>query len=218
MIDDFSRITSFIRSMIEDDEGELGALYRQAVKDGVPVIRPEAKELLKTQLMMKKPKHVLEVGTAIGYSSLFMSNYLPEDADIVTLELDEERASQAEENITRFGKADRITVLRGDAAKLLTTLPDLYYDFVFVDAAKAQYIYYLPEVLRVCKPDGVIISDNILQEGDVLESHFLVEKRNRTIHDRMREYLYTITHHEALETALLSVGDGMAISIKKELE
>ena len=94
---------------------------------------------------------------------------------------------------------------------------EFQFDFVFVDAAKAQYIYYLPEVLRVLVPGGVILSDNILQEGDILESHFLVEKRNRTIHDRMRDYLYAITHHEALETALLSVGDGMAISIKKEM-
>ena len=217
MINDFSRITSFIRSMIPDDEGELGALYRQAVEDGVPVIRPEAKEYLKTQLMMKKPKHVLEIGTAIGYSSLFMSGYIDEGADIKTIELDETRAELARENIRRFGKEQTISVLCGDAADILVTLPDLQFDFVFVDAAKAQYIYYLPEVLRVLVPGGVILSDNILQEGDILESHFLVEKRNRTIHDRMRDYLFAITHHEALETALLSVGDGMAISIKKEM-
>ena len=95
-------------------------------------------------------------------------------------------------------------------------LPDDTYEFAFVDAAKAQYIYYLPDVLRVLKPGGVIVSDNILQEGEVLESHFLVEKRNRTIHDRMREYLYVLTHDDRLETAILPVGDGMAISIVQE--
>ncbi len=216
MIDDFSRITSFVRSMIADDKGELGVLYRQAVEAGVPVIRPEAKEFLKTQLMMKKPKHVLEIGTAIGYSSLYMSQYLPEGADITTIELSEERAELAGKNISRFGKEALIHVICGDAAHILLTLSDEQYELVFVDAAKAQYIYYLPEVLRVLAPEGVIVSDNILQEGDILESHFLVEKRNRTIHDRMREYLYTITHHEQLETALLSVGDGMAVSIKKD--
>ena len=213
---DYERISSFVRSMAKEDEGKLKELYLDAVKRGVPVIRPEARELLKTQLMIKKPKGVLEIGTAVGYSSIYMTRYLSADAKITTLELSEERVAEARVNIDRFGKTGQISVICGDAAQTLKTLPDASYDFAFVDAAKAQYIYYLPDVMRVLKPGGVIVSDNILQEGEVLESHFLVEKRNRTIHDRMREYLYVITHDEHLETAILPVGDGMAITVVRE--
>lgn len=212
---DFERITSFVRSYIEDDSGKLGEIYKKAIEDGVPVMRPESKELLKTQLVLKKPKRVLEIGTAVGYSSLYMSGYLEKDAKITTLELDEERVNIARENIKKLGKEDVITVLQGDAAETLKTLPDDTYDFAFVDAAKGQYIFYLPEVLRVTKKGAVIVSDNVLQDGQVLESHFLVEKRDRTIHDRMREYIYVLTHDERLDTALLSIADGMAISIVK---
>ncbi len=212
-MNEYTRITSFVRSMAKEDGGKLGELYRDAIRRKVPVIRPEARELLKTQLLLKKPKHVLEIGTAIGYSSLYMTGYLPEDAEITTLELSEERVAEARANITQFGKSSQIHVICGDAARTLRDLPDDTYEFAFVDAAKAQYIYYLPDVMRVLTPGGVIISDNILQEGEVLESHFLVEKRNRTIHDRMREYLDALTHDERLETAILPVGDGMAISI-----
>lgn len=215
-MNEFARITSFVRSMAKEDAGKLGELYRDAIHRGVPVIRPEARELLKTQLLIQKPKHVLEIGTAVGYSSIYMTGYLPEDAQITTLELSEERTKEAKENIRRFGKEKNIQVICGDAAETLKELPDDAYEFTFVDAAKAQYIYYLPDVLRVLKKGGVIVSDNILQEGEVLESHFLVEKRNRTIHDRMREYLYVITHDERLETAILPVGDGMAISVLRE--
>lgn len=212
---DFERITSFVRAHIKDDPGMLGAIYRDAKRDGVPVIRPESRELLKTQLLLKKPKQVLEIGTAVGYSSAYMSEYLPEGAKITTLELDEERVAIARENIKKLQKEDVITVIQGDASDILKTLPTEHYDFAFVDAAKGQYIFYLPEVLRVVKQGGLIISDNVLQDGEVLESHFLVEKRDRTIHDRMRKYLSVLTGDERLETAILSVGDGMAISIKK---
>ncbi|MBQ8318572.1 MAG: O-methyltransferase [Lachnospiraceae bacterium] len=209
------RISSFIKSFIKDDEGKLGQIYLEAVKNQVPVMRPETRELLKTQLIMKKPMQLLEIGTAVGYSSIYMSNYLAEGGKITTVELDEERVKIAKSNIIDMDKQDVIEVIQGDAYEVLKTLPDNYYDFAFVDAAKGQYINYYPDVMRVVKSGGVIISDNVLQDGDVLESHFTVDKRNRTIHDRMREYLYTITHDDRLDTALVSVGDGVAISIKR---
>lgn len=212
---DMERISSFIKSYIEDDEGALGEIYSDAIKDKVPVMRKETRELIKTQLIMKKPMQILEVGTAVGYSSIFMSNYLPEGGQITTIELDTERVSIAEDNIKKLDKSHVIKVIQGDAYEVLKTLPDDRYDFAFVDAAKGQYINYYPDVMRVMKSGGVIISDNVLQDGDVLESHFTVDKRNRTIHDRMREYLYTITHDDRLDTAILSVGDGVAISIKR---
>ena len=203
---ELERVSSFVKSFISDDEGKLGDIYKDAVSRGVPVMRPETKEVLKTQLIIKKPKHILEIGTAVGYSALFMSGYISEEGRITTIELSEERVAEARANIEAMNKADVIEVLCGDAADVLKTLPD---------AAKGQYIYYYPEVLRLVKSGGVIISDNILQDGDVLESHYLVEKRNRTIHDRMREYLYTITHDDRVDTAILSVADGMAISVKR---
>lgn len=209
------RISSFIRSYIKDDEGKLGEIYSDAVKNGVPVIRPETRELLKTQLLIKKPYNILEIGTAVGYSSLYMSNYIPENAHITTIELDTDRAETAVNNIKKLGRSEIVEVICGDAAEVLRTLADETYDFVFVDAAKGQYINYLPDVMRIIKQTGVIVSDNILQEGEILESHFTVEKRNRTIHDRMREYLYAISNDERLDTAILPVGDGVAISFRK---
>ncbi len=209
------RISAFIRSFIGDDEGKLGEIYQDAINRGVPVIKPETREFLKTQLLLKKPIRILEVGTAVGYSALFMSQFIPEEGTIHTLELSPERIAEAEANINELGKSHIISVYPGDAADTLKTLESDYYDFAFVDAAKGQYIYYYPEVMRLVKSGGLIISDNVLQEGEVLESHFLVEKRNRTIHDRMREYLYTLTHDERVDTSILSVGDGVAVTIKK---
>ena len=209
------RISSFIKSFISDDEGLLGDIYSEAIKNRVPVMRKETRELLKTQIIMKKPMQTLEIGTAVGYSSIYMSKYIDEGAKITTIELDEDRVKIAKTNIEKMNKSDTIMVLQGDAYDVLKTLPDNLYDFAFVDAAKGQYINYYPDVMRVMKAGGVIVSDNVLQDGDVLESHFTVDKRNRTIHDRMREYLYTITHDDRLDTAILSVGDGVAISIKR---
>lgn len=209
----FDRINSYIRSLIKDEEGVIGEIYKTAVANEVPVIRPCAREFMRTQLLIKRPSHILEIGTAVGYSSIFMKSVLP-DADIVTLELDRERIKIARENIKAMGMTEAIHIIEGDAYEVLKTLEADCFDFIFVDAAKAQYINYLPDVKRVSKKGAVIITDNVLQDGEVLESHFLVEKRNRTIHDRMREYLYTITHDEELTTSILSVGDGMAVSIR----
>lgn len=209
------RVSSFVKSFIADDEGLIGDIYTDAVKNMVPVMRPETKEFIKTQLLIKKPLNIVEVGTAVGYSALFMSQYISPDAHITTIELDEVRVDEATANIKKAGGENQITVLQGDAAEVLKTLETDAYDFAFVDAAKGQYINYLPDVKRIIKQEGVIISDNILQDGEVLESHFVVEKRNRTIHDRMREYLYAITHDDELSTAILSVADGIAVSIKR---
>lgn len=210
---EFGKVSSFIRSYIADDEGHLGEIYAEAVEQQVPVIRKETRELLKTQLLLLKPFHILEIGTAVGYSSLYMTKWLPKEAHITTIEISDERIQKAKENIASMGKENQITILEGDAADVLKTLSDDMYDFIFVDAAKGQYIFYLPDVLRVAKPGALIFSDNILQDGDVLESHFTVEKRNRTIHDRMRDYIYALCNEECLETAILSVADGVALSV-----
>lgn len=163
-------------------------------------------------LTMQQPKKVLEVGTAVGFSAILMCEYLPADSHITTIENYAKRIPIARENFERSGYADRITLLEGDAADVLQTLTDSY-DFIFMDAAKGQYIHFLPNVLRLMHPGSVLITDNVLQDGDIIESHFAVERRNRTIYKRMREYLYTLTHHEQLVTSILPVGDGITVSV-----
>ena len=168
---------------------------------------------LKVLLAIKKPKRILEVGTAVGFSAILMSEYAPEDCKITTIEKYEKRIPIALENFKRAGKEDKITLIEGDALEVLKGL-DGEYDFIFMDAAKGQYIYYMPEVIRLLSKDGVLVSDNVLQDGDIIESRFAVERRNRTIHSRMREYLYELKHHELLETSIIPLGDGVALSTK----
>ena len=208
------RIRSFILSHYRDEEGKLQELYASAVSRGIPVIREDTKELLKLLLKMKKPGKILEIGTAVGFSSIFMASCLPE-AEITTMELDHERVTEAEENIRNIQMSHRIHLMEGDAAKLLTELSGTY-DFIFVDAAKAQYIVYLPLLLRLSHAGTVILSDNVLQDGNILESHFLVEKRDRTIHGRMREYLKALANTPGLVTSIMPVGDGVAVTVVED--
>lgn len=207
------RIDSFINSYYKDDEGILGEIYEEALRNNVPVIKKVTRELMKVLLLCNKPLRILEIGTAVGYSSLFMSNYLNEEAKIVTIELDAKRYLVAKDNINKLSKSHTIEIINGDALSVIKEMKDEF-DFIFVDAAKGQYINYLEDVMRLLKVGGMIFSDNVLQDGEVLESHYLVEKRNRTIHSRMREYLYEINNCEQLETSILSVGDGVALSLK----
>ena len=144
-----------------------------------------------------------------------MSHYLPKDGRITTIEKYEKRIPIARENFSRAAVADRITLLEGDALEIMKSLEEPF-DFIFMDAAKGQYIHYLPEAIRLLAPEGVLMSDNVLQDGDVIESRFAVERRNRTIHSRMREYLYELKHNERLQTSILPLGDGVALSIKKK--
>jgi len=169
--------------------------------------------LLKFLLKFTKPKSILEVGTAIGFSALLMSEYAPGDCHITTIEKYEKRIPIAKENFRKAGREDRITLLEGDATEILR---EGTYDVIFMDAAKGQYIHFLPDILRLLAPGGLLISDNVLQDGDIIESRFAVTRRNRTIHARMREYLYELKHHPELETVILPVGDGVTLSTKKE--
>lgn len=210
---DFERITSFINSFNRDDEGLLGRIYAKAENEQVPVIRRETRELLKLLLLMKRPANILEIGTAVGYSALYMSKYASCHTHITTIELDEKRAEEAKDNIRKLGMEGMITVIRGDALEVLPNQSGTF-DLIFVDAAKGQYINYFEEVMRLLSPGGILLSDNVLQDGEILESHFLVTKRDRTIHDRMRNYLSVLKNDERLETAILSVGDGVALSVR----
>ena len=207
------RLVTYINSLDTGNTKVLDEIEREALDSYVPIIRKEMQSFLKLLLAMNRPKRILEVGTAVGFSSILMAEYAPKDCKIVTIENYEKRIPIARENFEKSGFADRITLIPGDAAEVLKTL-DGPYDFIFMDAAKGQYIHFLPEVLRVLDKNGVLITDNVLQDGDVIESRFAVERRNRTIHKRMREYLFELTHNEGLLTSVVPLGDGIAITMK----
>ena len=208
------RIVTFINSLETENSIILEDIEKEALAASVPIIRKEMQSFLKVLLSIQKPTCILEVGTAVGFSSLLMSEYAPQGCTITTIENYEKRIPIARENFRRAGKEGQITLIEGDAAEVLKKLGGTY-DFIFMDAAKAQYIHYLPEVLRLLKDGGVLVSDNCLQEGNVIESRFAVERRDRTIHARMREYLYEIKHNEQLITSILPLGDGVAVSVKR---
>ena len=208
------RIAVYLRSLESPENPLLEEIEQEALASYVPIIRKETQSLLKTLLTMLRPARVLEVGTAVGFSALLMSEYLPEGAHITTIEKYEKRIPIARQNFRRAGKEEQITLIEGDAMEVLRSL-DRPFDFVFMDAAKGQYPHYLPEVLRLLTPGGVLMSDNVLQDGSLIESRFAVERRDRTIHSRMREYLYELKHREDLMTSILPLGDGVALTVKK---
>ncbi len=211
---DPERIVSFINSLDTEIPAYLSELESYSRKTDVPIIRHEMQSFLRVMLTLTQPQRILEVGTAIGFSSLFMSEYAPKGCHITTIEKYEKRIPLAKENFKKAGKEDAITLLEGDATELLKTLEGPY-DLIFMDAAKGQYIHFLPDILRLLKKGGVLLSDNVMQDGDVLESRFAVTRRNRTIHSRMRDYLYELKHNDALETVILTIGDGTAVSVRK---
>ena len=208
------RLVTYINSLDTGNTAMLDQIEREATADYVPIIRKEMQSFLKFLLAMKKPARILEVGTAVGFSAILMAEYDPVPCQITTIENYEKRIPIARENFKRAGKEAQIALLEGDAAEVLKTLEGPY-DFIFMDAAKGQYIHFLPEILRLLAKDGVLVSDNVLQDGDVIESRFAGTRRNRTIHKRMREYLYTLTHSEELVTAVLPVGDGITLSTRR---
>ena len=209
------RIVSYIHSLEKTNSEVLEKIEEQAHIDNVPITRKEMESFLRVMLYIKKPKRILELGTAVGYSAILMSECIDEDGKITTIENYEKRIVEAKKNIELSGKGQIIELLEGDATEVMKTLPSQQFDFVFMDAAKAQYIYFLPEVLRLMKKGAVLITDNVLQEGDLIESRFVVERRDRTIHKRMREYLEVVKNHEELETSIVPIGDGITISVKK---
>jgi len=212
MIQD-ERLVSYICSLEGPKSPLLEDLRKEALETDVPIVRAETEALLSFFVDYVKPKQILEVGCAIGYSSILMAGHMAENCHITTMENWPPRIEKAKENFKKANLEERITLLEGDATEILKDLEGPY-DLVFMDAAKAQYINWLPDVLRLLSPEGVLISDNILQDGDVLESRFAVRRRDRTIHKRMREYLYELKHNAALSTMVLPLGDGVAVTTK----
>lgn len=207
------RMISYLHSLERKNSEILETIEEEALADYVPIIRKEMQSFLKVLLLIKKPVKILEVGTAVGFSAILMSEYMPEGGQITTIEKYEKRIPIARENFRRAGKEECITLLEGDALEIMKELSGPY-DLIFMDAAKGQYIHYMPEAVRLLSEEGVLVSDNVLQDGEIIESRFAVERRNRTIHSRMREYLYELKHDERLETTIIPLGDGVAVSRK----
>lgn len=209
------RIRTYLHSL-ESGNGEfLDGIRERAEERYIPVLKEETESLLRTMLALAKPERILEVGTAVGYSALLMAGAMPKTAHITTIEKDTERLSEARENIRLAGEEGRITLLEGDAGEILAELSGSF-DFIFMDAAKGQYLHWMPRVLELLAPGGLLISDNVLQEGTLALSRYAVERRERTIHARMREYLYELKHMPDIETSVLPVGDGVALSVRRK--
>ncbi len=207
------RLVTYINSLDKGNTTVLDEIEKEALDTYVPIIRKEMQSFLRLLLAMQKPMRILEVGTAVGFSAILMAEYGPKDCKIVTIENYDKRIPIAKENFKRAGKTEQITLLQGDATEILPTIEEPF-DLIFMDAAKGQYINFMPDVLRLLKKDGVLVSDNVLQDGDIIESHYIVERRNRTIYKRMREYLYELTHSDELVTSVLPVGDGITVSVR----
>ena len=212
MIED-ERVRTFINSFNRGNTPWLDELERKAIETEVPIIRKDTQALLKYLMAQNNPKNILEVGCAVGFSALIMAEYSSPDTKITTIEKYEKRIPIAKEIFAKFDKGGKIRLIEGDAMDVLKEL-DGGYDFIFMDAAKGQYINFLPDCVRLLDKGGLLVSDNVLSDGDVFESRFAVTRRNRTIHTRMRDYLYEITHSEDLESVILTVGDGVSLSVK----
>ncbi len=209
------RVSDFINSLSGEIDKDIRELKEYAIEHDVPIIRDETKDFIRMILSMKKVENVLEIGTAIGYSTLVIHK-LCKDAKIVTIEDYGERIKIAKSNIDKYFDKSKIELIENDAGIYLKENKEReIFDFVFLDAAKGQYINWLNDIKRLMKKDAILIADNIFKDGEILESKFLIKKRDRTIHKRMREFLHTITRDEELNTYIYSIGDGLSVSIKK---
>ena len=210
------RLVTYINSLDSGNTEVLDTIEREALDSYVPIIRKEMQSFLKLLLAMQKPKRILEVGTAVGFSAILMSEYMPDDCKITTIERIPKRIEEAKKNIKENEKEEVITILEGDAADILVDLVNKgeQYDMIFMDAAKGQYPHFLPYIMELLPKGGLLISDNVLQDGDIVESRYAVTRRNRTIHFRMREYLYQLTHMEGMDTIVMPIGDGVTLSTR----
>lgn len=211
------RLLTYLNSL-ESSNGELlDMIEQEALADDVPIIRKDMQGFLKFLLAVRQPERMLEVGCAVGFSALLMAQWNPADCEITTIENWQPRIPVARNNFLRAGRQEQITLIEGDAGEVLPQLlaEGRHFDWIFMDAAKGQYPVLLPAAVELLEPDGILVTDNVLFDGEIIESRYAVTRRNRTIHKRMREYLYTLKHHEQLTTAVLPVGDGAAVSVKK---
>ncbi len=210
------RIAAYIESLEMELPEHLKKIEKEALADYVPIIKKPTRSLLRFLIHLYQPKKILEVGTAVGFSAILMSEYMPANCKITTIERIPKRILEAKKNIKTAGKEKVITLLEGDAADILAELAAQgeRYDMIFMDAAKGQYPHFLPDIMTMLPKGGLLISDNVLQDGDIVESRYAVTRRNRTIHFRMRDYLYQLTHMEGMDTVVMPIGDGVTLSTR----
>ncbi|MCF0229627.1 MAG: O-methyltransferase [Parasporobacterium sp.] len=202
-------ITAYINSLEPDGPVWLENLRTHAEDSGVPIIRREMEPFIRVLMTLHHLENILEIGTAIGYSSLFMAE-CDNDVHITTIENYEPRLQEARTNLK---DRDNIRLLEGDAAVLIKELKGPY-DMIFLDAAKGQYITMLPDLLRLMKKGSILLADNVLQDGELIRSRYITPRRQRTIHSRMREFIWEVKHNESLCTSLISIGDGVVLCVK----
>ncbi|MCQ2400891.1 MAG: O-methyltransferase [Lachnospiraceae bacterium] len=209
-----SRISEYLHSLEKEEDKLLSDMRKYAEVNDVPIVRRETESFLRTLCVMKKPEEVLEIGTAIAYSTIVLAR---ESGHVTTIENYEKRIPIARENIEKSGLSDKIDLICGDAGRILPELSadGKKFDFIFLDAAKGQYLIWLPDILRIMSKGGILVSDNVLQDETVMESRFTVGRRDRTTHMRMREFLYEIKHLEYLETSVIPIGDGVSVSVRR---
>lgn len=212
------RIREYIDSLDLGHSRLIEAIRQQAVSEDVPIIKRDTESLLLAMLAAIDAKNALEVGTGVAYSAIAMADAFP-SVHITTIEKYPPRIKKAKENIKLASMEDRITLIEGDAGDILKELTLKRagsFDFIFMDAAKAQYINWLEMAIALLRAGGMLFSDNVLLEGSIIESRYIVDRRDRTIHTRMREYLYKLKRDERLITSIVTIGDGAAISIKRK--
>ena len=191
------------------NKNELNLIKQKALEEHIPIIMDDTLEVMKKYLTKMNITRILEIGTAVGYSAMCFSEFLSEDGIIDTIERDEERIKEAKENIKKVGVEDKINIYEGDAVEILPTLNEKY-DMVFIDAAKGKYPFFLKEALRMLKTNGIIFADNILYKGYVMSDYN--KHKQRTAVRNLREYIKEVSENPNLETEILEVGDGLAIS------
>ena len=206
-------ITSYIRGEIPERKGILKELEEYAEKNSVPIVQPETAKFLETMMCIKRPARILEVGCAIGYSAILMSQYLADGGSITTLEWDAETAEIARKNIEKAGLSDKIKVVLGDAKDIVPSLTGEY-DVIFLDGPKAHYIYMLNDCIRLLKKGGMLISDNILYKGMIADDEHVI-RRKITIVKRLRRFISAQMQRDELETVILPLGDGVTVAVKK---
>lgn len=209
----YDYMEEYLRSLIPDKDGKLAELEVFAAENKVPIVQKETAQFLEFMISMKKPINILELGTAIGYSAILMNEASQGQANIVTIERDENMISVAEENIKKYGLNEKIKIEKGDCLEVLERLEGEF-DIIFMDAGKGHYNHFLPHCLRLLKEDGIIIADNVLFRG-MVASKDLVKRRKITIVKRMRSYLDIISKDKELITTILPMGDGIALTKRR---
>lgn len=191
------------------NKNELNKVKQDALKRHIPIIMDDTLEVIEKILMQEKPEKILEIGTAVGYSAMCFSKLLSENGKIDTIERESDKVQEAKKNIKLVEVEDKINIIEGDAVEILPKLNDEY-DIIFIDAAKGKYPFFLKESMRLIKSNGIILADNILYKGYVMSDYN--KHKQRTAVRNLREYIKEVTENPKIETEILEVGDGLAIS------